>query len=80
MPTTKKQKKAKKSRELDLLSDIGNMDIKLGGNHFERDESEFSNSVRRSESPSYETLLERTKSGILPDMAIFHEELNLAVK
>ena len=28
----------------------------LGSNHLERDESEFSNSVRRPESPSYNTL------------------------
>ena len=45
MPTKRKQKKARKAKQIVMLSDIGNMDIKLGGNHFERDESEFSNSV-----------------------------------
>ena len=53
MPTTRKQKNAAKSRGLEVLSDIENLDIMLGGNHFngaERDESLNSTSVRRHES------------------------------
>ena len=53
MPTTSKQKKARKSRGLEMLSDIENLDIILGENHFnprERDESLNSNLARRPES------------------------------
>ena len=53
MPTTRKQKKARKSRGLEILSDIENLDIMLGENHFngaERDESLDSTSIRRHES------------------------------
>ena len=38
-----------------MLSDIESLDIMLRGNNPERDESEFSNSLRRSESPNYNT-------------------------
>ena len=42
MPTTRKQKsKVRKSREADILSDIENMDILLGFNHFEKEEGEL---------------------------------------
>ena len=34
MPTTRKQKRARKSRGLEMLSDIENIDIMLGENHF----------------------------------------------
>ena len=57
MPTTRKQKKASKSREVDMLSDIENLEVMLGGNHLARDESEISNHGSRPESPSYDTLL-----------------------
>ena len=53
MPTTRKQKKARKSREAEMLSDIENLDIMLGGNHFirnERSESLNSNQARRPNS------------------------------
>ena len=53
MPTTRKQKKARKSREAEMLSDIENLDIMLGGNHFdrnERSESVNSNQAGRPES------------------------------
>ena len=40
MPTTRKQKKARKSRGLEILSDIENLDVMLSGNHFDREESE----------------------------------------
>ena len=53
MPTTRKQKKARKSRGLEILSDIENLDIMLSENHFngtERDESLDSASVRRHDS------------------------------
>ena len=55
MPTTRKQKKARKSRGIEMLSDIENLDIMLGENHFsrnERDESISSNRARRPESAS----------------------------
>ena len=54
MPTTRKQKKARKSREAEMLSDIENLDIMLGGNHFNRNEgseSLNSNQARRPGSP-----------------------------
>ena len=50
MPTTTKQKKTRKSRGLEMLSDIENLDIMLGGDHFEREKSEDSNLARRQES------------------------------
>ena len=53
MPTTRKQKKARKSRGLEILSDIENFDIMLGENHLnetERDGSLDSASVRRHDS------------------------------
>ena len=55
MPTTRKQKKARKSRGIEMLSDIENLDIMLGENHFgrnERDESISSNRARRTGSAS----------------------------
>ena len=42
MPTTRKQKKARKSRGLEMLSDIENIDIMLGVNHFSAREREGS--------------------------------------
>ena len=53
MPTTRKQKKARKSRGLEILSDIENLDIMLGENHFnetESDENLDSASVRSHDS------------------------------
>ena len=53
MPTTRKRKKARKSRGLEILADIENLDIMLGENHFngtEREESLDSTSIRRHES------------------------------
>ena len=53
MPTTRKQRKARKSRGLEILSDIENLDILLGGNQYneaERERSLDSKSVRRRES------------------------------
>ena len=53
MPTTRKQKKTRKSRGLEMLSDIENLDIMLGENHFdtqEREGSLNSNLPRRSRS------------------------------
>ena len=66
MPITRKQKsKVRKSREADILSDIENMDILLGFNHFEREEGELiSNSVRRPESPGYNALVNRNQNRI----------------
>ena len=53
MPTTRKQKKARKSRGLERLSDIENLVIMLGENHFGAQETEGSlnsNLPRRSRS------------------------------
>ena len=53
MPTTRKQKRARKSRGLEMLSDIENLDIMLGENHFssrEREGNLNSNLPRRSRS------------------------------
>ena len=53
MPTTRKQKKARKSRGLEILSDIENLDIMLCEIHFSdmrRDESLDGTSIRRQES------------------------------
>ena len=53
MPTTRKQKQARKSRGSEILSDIENLDVMIGGNHFnetERDDSLDSASIRRRES------------------------------
>ena len=59
MPTIRKQKKARKSRGLEMLSDIENLDIMLGENHFntrEREGSLNSNLPRRPRSfASYES-------------------------
>ena len=47
--------KGRKSRSTDLLSDIENLDIMIGGSNLERDESDSSNFGRRLDSPSYDT-------------------------
>ena len=52
MPTTRKQKKARKSRGLETLSDIENSDVTLGGTHFDREENEDIILARRPESAS----------------------------
>ena len=65
MPTTGKQKKTRKLREVDMLSDIENLDVMLGGNHSGRDEGEISNHDRRPESPSYDTLLNQNSNSPL---------------
>ena len=49
-PTTRKQKKARKTRGLELLSDIEDLDIMLGGRHSEIEENVSSNLARRPES------------------------------
>ena len=59
MPTTRKQKKARKSRGIEMLSDLENLDIMLGENHFnrnERDGSVSSNFGRRPGSTSADEL------------------------
>ena len=50
MPTTRKQKKTRKSRGLEVLSGIENLDIMLGGNPYngtERERSLDNNSIER---------------------------------
>ena len=56
MPTTRNQKKARRSREQEMVFDIENLDIMLG-NNLEREESESSDLGRRPESPSYNVLI-----------------------
>ena len=46
----KKQKKARKSRGLEMLSDIENLVVMLGERHSELEKSVNSNSARRPES------------------------------
>ena len=59
MLTTRKHKsQTRKSREAEMLSDLENMDIMLGSNHFERKDSEFGNSARRLECPNYDALID----------------------
>ena len=36
MPTTRKQKKTRKSRGVEMSPDIENLDMMLGGSHLER--------------------------------------------
>ena len=55
MPTTRKQKKARKSREPDMLSDIENFDIMLAGSNTQREKFESSNFGRRTDSPCSDT-------------------------
>ena len=62
IPTTRKQKKARKSREVNMLSYIENVDLMSGGNHSEREESEVSKYGRRPENPSYDTLLNQNSN------------------
>ena len=50
MSTTGKKKKARMSRGQEMCSDKENLDIILGGNHFNREESEDSILARRPES------------------------------
>ena len=57
MPTIRKQKKSRKSRDQDRLSDIENLDIMLGGNSLDREESISSDIGRRPESAIYGNLL-----------------------
>ena len=56
MPTTRKQNKARKSREVEMLSDMY-LDVMLGGDHLERDERESNKYGRWPESPGYGTIL-----------------------
>ena len=51
MPTTRKQKKARKSRGIEMVPDIENLDVMLGENHFNRNERDKSLSSNRSEMP-----------------------------
>ena len=84
MPTTRKQKKARKSRGLEILSDIENLDIMLGENHFngtEGDDSLNGTSIRRQESitsnnlederisPHFDHRIECLELGLVPIMA-----------
>ena len=50
MPTTRKQKKTRKSGGAEMLSDIENLDIMLEGNRLEREVSEHGGSSRKSNS------------------------------
>ena len=60
MPVTRKEKrKARGFREADMISDLENRDVMIGSDHNERKEdSEYGNSVRSPESPSYDALID----------------------
>ena len=61
MPTVRKQKsKSQKSQEAEMLSDLGKMDMMLGSDLFEREDSEFGYSARRPESPIYDALVDHS--------------------
>ena len=91
MPTRRKQKrKARKSRGDEMLSDIENIDVMLGANNFEKEESQCSNSVRGDPKVQATMLwlilnttliltLEKLRSRVLPVMAFVQEGLNLVV-
>ena len=58
MPVTRKQKrKARRSREADMIPDLESMDVMIGSCHYEGEDSEFGNSVRKSDSPRYDALI-----------------------
>ena len=59
MPTTRQYKsKARKSRKAELISDLEKVDIMLGSDTFEREDSESGSSARRHEVPSYDALID----------------------
>ena len=45
-----------------MLSDLENMDMILGSNHYESEDSKFGNSTRRPESPRYDALLDHNSN------------------
>ena len=89
MPTSRKQKKARKSEKCYLTLEICYLTLEIFIYCWEGITlNGMEASSVRPESPIYNTsimksnptlCLERTKSGILPDPAIIQEELNLAV-
>ena len=58
LSTRKQKRKTRTSREAEMLSDLKNMDIMIGSNHFEGEDSEFGNTPRRPESLSYDALVD----------------------
>ena len=58
MPTIRKQE-GKKTRGLEIMSDIENLDVMLGGNHFDREKSEDSILAKRPESAIVTPLIMR---------------------
>ena len=90
MPTSRKQKKTRKSRGLILLSDIENLDVMFGENHFngmDREESLDSNFPRRPEGATSNNFgnddedltgtVEISVQGLMPIMARFQSVLIL---
>ena len=63
MPITMNQKKARKSRGLEMFSDLENLDIMLGSRQSEREESVNSNQARRPESVN-SNLFENNKENL----------------
>ena len=57
LSTRKQNRKTRTSREAEMLSDLKNMDLMIGSNHFEGEDSEFGNTARRPESASYYALV-----------------------
>ena len=63
MPVTRKQKnKTRRSREADMISDLENMDVMRGSSHYEREDREFGNSLRKLESPSNDALVDHNSN------------------
>ena len=59
MPVTRKRKnKTRRSSEADMISDLENMDVMIGSNHYESEDSEIGNSVRRPENPTTDALVD----------------------
>ena len=72
MSTTRKQKRARNSRGLEMLSDIGNLVIMLGERHSEREESVDSNSAKRPKRAN-SNVLENNEENMYLD----HREMGL---
>ena len=45
-----------------MMSDLASMDIMIGSGHYDREDSEIGNSVKRPESPSYDVLIDHNSN------------------
>ena len=58
MPVTN----ARRSRELDMISDLENMDVTIGSGNYGREESVFGNSVRRPGSTCCDAIIDHNSN------------------